>query len=175
MQRRALQRAGLRSPAATPPPRPDLPVFRTGETPQGRLPAPTPGAGGKWGAGAVSSRSHRQPLSRSGQQAPRGEDHAPCPEDRGPGAGESFPGQQAECSEPGVSFCLVFRTSHQSNDSTRVASGMEMFKLGVRTELYSMVIASCDWRLNTHKKVGSAFSLVTSLGLVPLFPLVSVP
>lgn len=38
-----------------------------------------------------------------------------------------------------------------------------------------MVIASCDWRLNTHKKVGSAFSLVTSLGLVPLFPLVSVP
>lgn len=30
---------------------------------------------------------------------------------------------------PGVLFCLVFSTSHQSDDSTRVASGMEMFKL----------------------------------------------
>lgn len=30
---------------------------------------------------------------------------------------------------PGVLFCLVFSTSHQSDDSTQVASGMEMFKL----------------------------------------------
>lgn len=30
---------------------------------------------------------------------------------------------------PGVLFCLVFSTSHQSDDSARVASGMEMFKL----------------------------------------------
>lgn len=29
----------------------------------------------------------------------------------------------------GVLFCLVFSTSHQSDDSAQVASGMEMFKL----------------------------------------------
>lgn len=38
---------------------------------------------------------------------------------------------------PGVLFCLVFSTSHQSDDSTRVASGMEMFQLRGGTKLKS--------------------------------------
>lgn len=48
---------------------------------------------------------------------------------RSPGAGVLFLCKEAKSSGSGVLFCLVFSTSHQSDDSTRVASGMEMFKL----------------------------------------------
>lgn len=62
---------------------------------------------------------------------------------------------------PGLLFCFVFSACHQSDDSTRVASGMEMFKSRVRTKL-QYVIAGRDWRF-------------LSLVPVPWFSLASVP
>lgn len=60
------------------------------------------------------------------------------PGDRGCGAGPLSLGQESRSSGPRglVKVCFVFSTSHQRDDGTRVASGMEMFrskkKTGVR-------------------------------------------
>lgn len=149
-----MQRSGVWRAPPWPPPPPSRPTYLSPEpeTPWGASRALAGREPRGWPPQGVSQPPTPTPSRVQGQRGRVGHAWAPwwpmalepCAlpgvgggGDQSPGAGSLLLSQESQSSGPGVLYCLVFSTSHQSDDSTRVASGMEMFQLRGGTKLKS--------------------------------------